>query len=111
MFCCRCGSQLLAEANFCTECGEKVYVKLVDYNRLQKINNLMCHEGKPYTGSGVAYYCNGQKKHEETFSNGLGHGLWSYWYENGRKAQEIRHVNNEFDGLEIEWYENGQKKK
>ena len=57
MFCCNCGNQLLAHANFCPECGNKVFVKVVDYNKLQKINNLMCHEGKPYSGSGVAYYC------------------------------------------------------
>ena len=70
----------------------------------------MCHEGKPYSGSGVAFYCNGQKKHQETFNNGLGHGTWSYWHEDGKKAQEIRYLEKQFDGLETEWFENGQKK-
>jgi len=110
MFCCKCGCQLLASANFCTECGNKVFVKIVDFNKLQRINNVICHEGKPYSGSGVSYYCNGQKKNEETFNQGLGHGTWRYWYEDGSRAQEVRYVNNVFDGLEIEWFENGQKK-
>ncbi|MCK4843209.1 MAG: toxin-antitoxin system YwqK family antitoxin [Methylococcales bacterium] len=101
---------MLANANFCAECGTKVFVKVVNYNTLQKVNNLMCYEGKPFTGSGVAYYFNGQKKHEETFNNGVGHGTWSYWYENGNKAQETRYCSNQFDGLETEWFENGQKK-
>mgnify|MGYP002150302864 CR=1 FL=1 len=110
MFCCKCGNQLLISANFCTECGNKVFVNIVDYNKLHKINNVMCYEGKPYSGSGVAYYCNGQKKHEETYHNGLEHGKWSYWYEDGTKAQEIHYVDNVIDGLDIEWFENGQKK-
>ncbi len=110
MFCCNCGNQLLTNANFCSECGNKVFVQVVDYNKLQKINNLMCYEGKPYSGSGIAYYGNGQKKHQETFNHGLGHGTWCYWYEDGKKAQEIRYLDNQFDGIETEWFENGQKK-
>ncbi len=110
MFCSKCGGQLLASANFCTECGNKVYIKTLKHNELQRVNNVICHNGKPFSGVGVSYYCNGQKKHEETYSQGLAHGTWNYWYENGSKAQEVRYISNIFDGLEIEWYENGQKK-
>ena len=67
MFCCNCGNQLLVNANFCSECGNKVFLKVVDYNSLQKINNLICYEGKPFSGTGNAYYPQGNKKNEETF--------------------------------------------
>jgi len=110
MFCCNCGNQLLPNINFCSECGNKVLVNVVNYNKLQKINKLMCFEGKPFSGSGIAYYGNAQKKNEETFKDGMGHGRWTYWYENGQKAQEICYLNNQFDGLEQEWYENAQQK-
>ena len=102
MFCCNCGNQLLPNVNFCPECGNKVLVNVVHYNKLQKINQLMCYEGKPFSGAGIAYYGNGQKKNEETFQNGQNNGIWKYWYENGQKAQEICYLNNQFDGLEKE---------
>ena len=62
MFCCNCGNQLLANVNFCSVCGHKVSIQTVDYNKLCKINNLMCFDGKPFTGTGVSYYLERQKK-------------------------------------------------
>ena len=45
-------------------------------------------EAKPYTGSAVSTYANGQRKFEGFFKDGKRDGLCLEWYENGRKHYE-----------------------
>jgi hypothetical protein len=45
-------------------------------------------EPRPYTGSAVSTYANGQREFEGFFKNGRRDGLCLGWYENGRKQYE-----------------------
>ena len=84
--------------------------KTIDVDKLVERGGLLyeVNSDKPFSGEGVSYYSNGQKKSEVTFKDGELDGKWTLWYENGQKSQEEIYE----DGKEIErltWYENGQK--
>jgi len=49
------------------------------------------------------------KSFEETYKDGEGDELWTYWYENGQKSFEKTYKYGKIDGLTIGWYQNGQK--
>ena len=54
-------------------------------------------------------YKNGQKRAEDNFKDGKGHGPFFIWYENGQKQVEGNSKNGKRDGLVTVWHENGQK--
>ena len=62
------------------------------------------------TGLVIDKYPGGQNKSEETYVNGMRHGLYSVWYLNGQKASEQPYANGKEEGIATAWYENGQKR-
>lgn len=68
------------------------------------------NEEKPYSGKVVELYKSGQKKIEQTFSNGKLHGLTTSWNSDGQKEEETSYQNGAQTGPYRTWYDNGQQK-
>lgn len=58
----------------------------------------------------IQWYENGQKKREENWKDGKQHGHFTGWYENGQKWFEQNYKDGEIQGLSNIWHENGQKR-
>ena len=86
--------------------------KTIDVDKLVERGGLLyeVNSDKPFSGEGVSYYSNGQKKWEATYKDGERDGLSTTWYENGQKWLEGTYKDGELDGKFTEWYENGKKK-
>ena len=82
--------------------------RVVDFSKIQITNGIAycINEDKPFTGTFIEIYENGQKKSEGNFKDGEFDGKVTSWHENGQKQSE----GNFMDGKQITWYENGQKK-
>ena len=85
--------------------------KTIDVDKLVERGGLLyeVNSDKPFSGEGVSYYSNGQKKSEVTFKDGKEDGLSSSWWENGQKKSEVTFKDGKEDGFFTYWYENGQK--
>ena len=86
--------------------------KTIDVDKLVERGGLLyeVNSDKPFSGEGVSYYSNGQKKSEGTFKDGGYDGKWTYWYENGQIRSEETYKDGKEDGKWTRWHENGQKR-
>ena len=68
--------------------------KTIDVDKLVERGGLLyeVNSDKPFSGEGVSYYSNGQKKSEVTFKDGKEDGFFTYWYENGQKEYEGTYI-------------------
>ena len=84
--------------------------KTIDVDKLVERGGLLyeVNSDKPFSGEGVSYYSNGQKKSEVTFKDGKEDGLSSSWWENGQKnVEEIYKDGNKIS--EHIWDKDGYK--
>ena len=83
----------------------------------------LLNETKPFSGTNLCKYENGQNKTEGKYKKGNQHGKWTSWYENGqikfvrsywsdgRISQELRYQDGMDDGwTRYSYYDNGQMK-
>jgi hypothetical protein len=64
--------------------------KTIDVDKLVERGGLLyeVNSDKPFSGEGVSYYSNGQKREEGTLKDGERDRKWTGWYENGQKSGE-----------------------
>ena len=84
--------------------------KPIDVDKLVKRGGLLyeVNSDKPFSGEGVSYYSNGQKREEGTLKDGERDRKWTDWYKNGQKKWEGTYK----DGKWIKrtwWDEDGNK--
>ena len=70
--------------------------KIVSEKDLEQDGELILYEGNPFTGVGVDYHKNGQKKSEQNFKDGTEDGSSTRWYENGEKMYELHLILKNF---------------
>jgi antitoxin component YwqK of YwqJK toxin-antitoxin module len=105
-------------------------LKVVAQEKLDWKGEVAFYEGLPFTGIGVDYHENGQKKQEAHYKDGKGHGPASFWYQSGQKSFEATYKEGRLitdigwqpngdvcpftnvvngNGTVVTWHENGQK--
>ena len=84
---------------------------VLERKNLIKRGGLFCEASayRPFTGTAVEYWPNGQKKEEAEYRDGKKHGVTTEWYESGQKKSEIEYHDGREHGKLTLWYENGQK--
>ena len=81
----------------------------INYNNLQNRSGLKfkINDSKPYTGSTIQTFQNGQKALEGYFKEGLENGKWIEWHNNGQKESEGIYLDGKKDGEWIWWNSDG----
>ncbi len=136
MFCQNCGTKFseVGNINYCSGCGKKVEIKVV--NRLVEREGVFYEPGqsKPFSGHFISRYeqgkiekeihykeglaeglcttwrIGGSKDSEGMYKQGKQEGLWTWWNDGGQQIIEKYYKNGVKHGLWIDWHENGQKK-
>ena len=85
--------------------------RVVDSSQSQISNGITycLNEDKPFTGTMISWYENGQKRTEVHFKSGKYHGKAISWFENGQEKSEVNFKDGKLDGKVIRWHENGQR--
>ena len=82
---------------------------LTSISELHKINHVYCLTDKPFTGTAVKHYFNGQKSVQKEFVKGILNGKTVEWYISGQKKLTSAYVNGVLEGVTTFWYKNGVK--
>ena len=83
--------------------------KEIDFNNLEKIENIFFIEGENIPADGSVYqYRNGKKEIMGIMKNGKKDGVWVEWHNYGRRLQET-YKDGVLDGFVSIFYKNGQK--
>jgi len=59
-------------------------------------------------GNSIMYYKNGQKQFENSYKNGVRHGVQLWWHENGQLKSSQSYKNNILDGVSKSWWPDGR---
>ena len=71
-------------------------------------DGIIYYETKPFTGTHLCKYENGQNQVKGKVKDGKSDGKWTIWYENGQIMSEVNYKDDKLDGKWTSWYENGQ---
>ncbi len=68
---------------------------------------LIYYQGKPFTGTSVSYFKNGQQAKRIDYVNGKKQGFYKKWFVDGLLSFESQYVNGKQHGLTSTWWSNG----
>ena len=88
---------------------ERILKEAVDFDSLEKRDNLVYQDNQPYSGWGKEMHDSGQAARLAEIKDGKPNGLAIEWHENGQKAGEGTLKDGRPHGLVKVWHENGQK--
>ncbi len=68
---------------------------------------LVYHENKPFTGTSMTHYTNGNPSVSIHYFNGKKQGLYRKWFEEGTLSFESAYVDGKKEGIAKSWWRNG----
>jgi antitoxin component YwqK of YwqJK toxin-antitoxin module len=83
----------------------------INENDLERDEDMICHNGMPFTGTAYSLYEDGRLSMEATYKDGFRHGYKREWYyPSGQIALEIEYRVGRRHGHTKHWYRNGTVK-
>ncbi|TDC02265.1 hypothetical protein E1267_29825 [Nonomuraea longispora] len=76
----------------------------LEYDQDQRVR----YQGAPYSGTACELYADGAVMTEQTFDQGIPHGLARTFYPDGRVESEWRHDRGRRHGSCLRWHPNGR---
>lgn len=77
---------------------------------LRPSEGLVYYHGKPFSGSSIGYYSNGNFASQIDYLKGKKQGFYKKWYENGQISFESHYSDGKQDGMTYSWWRNGNKR-
>ena len=83
--------------------------QVVQAENLRMVRNegRVYYQGKPFTGTSVAYYHNGSQASEMEYVEGKKHGRYTKWFANGHPSYECCYQEGKKHGRALSWWRNG----